>query len=418
MFADISKNLAYFIENSPTPFHCVANICKILDSNGFKQREECDNSEIQSGQKYYTVRNGSSIIAYKTPAQTPNGVKIVASHSDSPCFKLKPNAEIKGEYYTRINIERYGSMIYSTWMDRMLKIAGRVSYAKDDRAESKNVILDGYAIIPNAAIHLNRKLNDGYVYNPKSDLIPVLSGDKTTSLTKRISECAKIPETDILDYDLYLYNPDKPVLWGENEEFISAPRIDNLQCVYSTLCGFLPENNSENIQIYALFDNEEVGSTTSQGADSTFLSDVLEDICDSYIIKMRKLLPKSFIISADNAHACHPNMPELSDSSNAPQINSGVVIKYNANQKYITDSVSAAKFKLICKRAGEKYQSYANRSDLAGGSTLGNISNTQVSISGVDIGIAQLAMHSAFETSGSRDSASLANIIKNYFSFD
>ena len=328
----------------------------------------------------------------------------MASHSDSPSLKIKENPEIEVENaYIKLNVERYGGMILSPWFDRPLSVAGRLIVRQDGKIREKMVAVDrDLLVIPNLAIHMNREVNDGYKYNVQKDMLPLFSDKEGKGrFMETVAEAAEVKTEDILGHDLFLYDRTPGTLWGVNEEFVSAPRLDDLQCAFSSMEGFLQGNREESISVHCVLDNEEVGSSTRQGAASAFLKDTLMRINmglgrtqEEYYMA----LADSFMISADNAHALHPNYTDKTDPVNRPVLNEGIVIKYNANQKYCTDGVSAAIFKDICDRAKVPYQTFVNRSDMAGGSTLGNISNTQVPVKTVDIGLAQLAMHSVYET--------------------
>lgn len=421
MFKSTSKELLDFIKNSPSSYHAIDNIKKILDKNGFYEVMEGKNWNIKSGGKYYVIRNKSSIIAFKITNKDFKGFNIVSSHSDSPTFKIKENYEIEvDKKLIKLNIEKYGGMIFSTWFDRPLSIAGKVVVKEGNKFISKLVNINrDLVMIPNLAIHFNRDINDGYKYNIQNDMLPLL-GDINAkgSLIKLIAEDAGVSEEDILGSDLFLYNRMLGSIWGANEEFISSPKLDDLQCAFTSLKGFLSGQNENAVQVYAVFDNEEVGSLTKQGAESTFLADTLKRINNAMERdeeQYYKATANSFMISADNAHAVHPNYAQKSDATNRPYINEGIVIKFNANQKYTTDAMSAAIFKSICKEANVPYQVFTNRSDIAGGSTLGNISNSQVSLNCVDIGLPQLAMHSAYETAGIKDTYYLMKAIEKFY---
>ena len=405
-------NLSEFILSSPTPFHAVDTAKKMLEEQGFTELKESENVNVVPEGKYFVTRNLSSIIAFKIPKGEFSGFMISAAHSDSPAFRIKENSEMSDDNYVRISSERYGGMLCSTWLDRPLSVAGRVIVKTEKGVESRLVDLkEPVAIMPNVAIHMNRNANSGAVYDFAVDMIPLmrLAGSGQT-LKSRIAENAGVSENSLLSWDLILYNPEKPVIWGD---FITSPRLDDLQCAYASLAAFLKSKNEKSAAVYALFDNEEVGSETKQGAASTFLYDTLLRIVGT---KLRQKLASSMLASCDNAHAIHPNHPEYADKNHAANLNGGVVIKYNANQKYTSDGVSSALFSLICQKAGVKVQYYANRPDMAGGSTLGNISNTQVSLNAVDIGIAQLAMHSALETAGKDDTDSFVSALTAFFS--
>ena len=398
-----------FIEESPTSYHAVSNLEKQLDKESFTGLDEKNAWEIKSGGKYYVNRNGSALIAFVIPKTVPKGFHITAAHSDSPCFKLKEIPELTVEdAYLKWNVEKYGGMILSTWLDRPLSVAGRIVIKGKAGMESRLVNLDAdTAIIPNVAIHMNRDMNKGVEYNAQTDMQPIV-GDANArgKYLEQLSEAAGVKPEEILGTDLFLYNRDKCSLIGFDGRFIAGPRLDDLACTYAGIQALLTEAPKEYINVCAIFDNEEVGSLSRQGADSTFLKDVLNRICGGLQIEeeMRyRMIADSFLISADNAHAVHPNHTEKADPRNRPVLNGGIVIKYHGSQRYATDAYSAAVMKDICKAADVPYQTYANRSDIAGGGTLGNISTAQVSISTVDIGLPQLAMHSAYETAGAED---------------
>ncbi len=414
----VLKNLLDFIENSPCSYFTAANIKKMLIENGFNELSEGEKWNIKENRKYFVTRNNSSIIAFKIPTLNFKGFQIIAGHGDSPCFKIKENPEIKSSCVI-LNTEGYGGMILNSWLDRPLSIAGRIIVRLGNSIKSKLVNIDrDLVLIPNLAVHFNSKINDGYVYKPNIDMKPIFSENSKRSLKSLLAEKAEVSEKDIYAYDMFLYNREKGRIWGYDNEYISAPRLDDLQCVFSCFDGFLKGEKSENISVFSVFDNEEVGSVTKQGAASSFLKDVLIRINeaangdDSDFINR---LSGSFMISADNAHAVHPNFPNISDFTNRPLLNKGVVIKYSANQKYTTDAVSDGIMRVILDNASVPYQTYSTRSDINGGSTLGNISSQRVSINCVDIGLAQLAMHSAYETAGAFDSQYLMNTAKQFY---
>ena len=421
MNAQHVEELFQFIENSPSCFHAIETIRKKLNDEGFIELVEGRSWQIEKGKKYYVTRNLSSIIAFKIPENDFKNFHIVASHSDSPTFKIKENAEIEvNNKYVKLNTEKYGGMICSTWFDRPLSIAGRILVKEGNLVKTHLVNIDkDLVIIPNLAIHMNRAVNDGYKYNAQIDMLP-LYGDNTSkgSLMKTVAQSVGVEEDSILGTDLFLYNRMRGTKIGANSEYISSPRLDDLECAYASLSAFLSETNSNSASVYCVFDNEEVGSGTKQGADSTLLYDVLRRInmClgnseeDYY-----KLIASSFMVSADNAHAFHPNYSDKSDPTNKVYINDGIVIKYNANQKYTTDAVSASIFKSICDSVNVPYQTFTNRSDILGGSTLGNISNAHVSLNTIDIGLAQLAMHSTYETAGAKDVTYLIEALKAFY---
>ncbi len=409
------RKMLEFIEKSPCCYQVVENMAAELEAAGYTLLKENQKWELLAGGKYYVDRNGSSLIAFTLPHREMQGFHIVASHSDSPCFKIKENAEMTVEdRYVKLNVEKYGGMILSTWLDRPLSAAGRVIVS--DRQSPgrfmapvvKNVVVEkDLFIIPNVAIHMNREINKGIEYNVQTDMLPLCGGAENRGAFRRlIAQAAGVEEEDILGSDLFLYNREKGRIFGAAGEFICAPRLDDLECVYLSLQGMLHALPEKYGNVLAVFDNEEVGSSTRQGAASTFLKDTLQRICSALHINEEgycRLLADSFMISADNAHAVHPNHPEKADPTNRPYLNGGIVIKYHGSQKYTTDGVSAAAMKDICRQADVPWQTYANRSDIAGGSTLGNLSAVQVPVSTVDIGLPQLAMHSSYETAGALD---------------
>lgn len=414
MYKKTAKKLLKFIQKSPTAFQAVEEMSQRLQREGFKELKEEKHWDLKAGGNYFVTRNHSAVIAFSIPKKPAWKFHIMASHSDSPALKIKENPEMEVEKaYIKLNVERYGGMLLAPWFDRPLSVAGRLIVRKNGEIQEKLVAVDkDLLVIPNLAIHMNREVNDGYKYNVQKDMLPLYSDyDGKGSFMKLMAAEADVAEEDILGHDLFLYDRTPGTVWGANEEFISAPRLDDIQCAFASLEGFLRGERKESIAVHCVLDNEEVGSTTKQGAASTFLKDTLMRINmglgrtqEEYLMT----LADSFMVSADNAHALHPNHTDKTDPVNRPVLNGGIVIKYNANQKYCTDGVSAAIFKDICDRAEVPYQTFVNRSDMAGGSTLGNISNTQVPMKTVDIGLAQLAMHSVYETTGAKDTESLA----------
>lgn len=423
MYKEISKELLDFLQKSPTAFHAVETIENELCENGYEKLLEGQVWKIVPGGKYYVTRNNTSVIAFHVGTKLDNyGFNVTASHSDYPTFKIKENVEIevKGKY-TQLNTEGYGGMLCATWFDRPLSIAGRVLVKEGDSVVTKLLKIDrDLVMIPNVAIHMNRAVNDGYAYNKQVDLLPLFGGADTQKgdFKKLIAKELGVTEEDIYGSDLYLYNRNAPSIWGANEEFISSPHLDDLQCGFTTLKGFLNGYNEESINVYACFDNEEVGSGTKQGAASTFLYDVLLRVnkaLGKYEEDYYRALASSFMLSADNAHAVHPNHPGLTDVNNCVYMNEGVVVKSHAGQKYTSDGVSIAVFKALCEKANVPVQFFANRSDVMGGSTLGNIAMSQVSMNSVDIGLPQLAMHSSYETAGIKDTYYMIQVVTEFY---
>ena len=406
--------LCSFLNASHSGYHAVAYLEKQFQTAGYTRLSECENWDVKPGGKYYLIRGGTTIFAFRIPAAEPKGFLLSASHSDRPNFKIKENAELTGAY-TRLAVERYGGQLLFTWLDRPLSIAGRVMVETEDGIESRLVDIDrDLLLIPNVAIHMNRQVNDGYKWNPAVDMLPLLGGkDAKGKLNALLEETAG---GKILGHDLYLYVREKARIWGMDNEYISSTALDDLECAWACTQGFLRAEESQSIPVLCVFDSEEVGSGSVQGAASTMLTDTLERICDALHLNLKQMLSRSFMVSADNGHALHPNHPELSDPTNAPIMGEGVVIKFNATLKYCTDGLSAALFRKVCEKAGVKHQTYCNRADIAGGSTLGNISQQHVSIPTVDIGLAQLAMHSCYETGAVADALALEDALTAYYS--
>ena len=409
-----------FIEKSPNAYFVVDTMAKELKKAGYERLDEKDTWKLKAG-KYFVTRDDSSLIAFVIPKKSFKGFHILASHSDSPAFKIKPNPEMKvDKSYVKLNVEKYGGMIVSTWFDRPLSVAGRVLYETKDGVESKLVNIDrDLLMIPSLCIHMDRTANEGHKYEIQKELLPLYSGDTDgKSLKEMVAKEAKVKEKDILDTDLLLYNRQKPTAFGEKDEFIASPRLDDLQCAYGSLEGLLTASPKEYVAVHAVFNNEEVGSETKQGAASSFLSDVIDRICEKFDYSKEervKALSNSFMISADNAHALHPNYTEKTDPTNHPVLNGGIVIKYNANQRYTTDAVSSAYFRKLCKNVNVNVQEYVNPSDVPGGSTLGSIASARVSMNTVDIGLPQLAMHSSYETAGAKDTEYMIRMAKEFF---
>ncbi len=415
------KGLFEFIEASPTAYHAVERMKKELEGQGYQELSERGEWKLKDGGRYYVVRNGSSLTAFRIPHGTVKGFQIAASHSDSPGLKLKENPEMEADGgLVKLNVEKYGGMLCSTWFDRPLGIAGRLLIHQGGRLVSKLIDLGGdVCLIPSLAIHMNRNANEGIKYNVQKDMLPLYrSQGGRKGLMDQAAAAAGTERERIAGYDLFVYNRMKGSVWGGSGEFISIGRLDDLQCAYASLRAFLDAKEGGSIPVLCVFDNEEVGSMTRQGADSTFLSDVLVRVSESLgktAAGYRRMLAMSFMVSADNAHGVHPNYGDRSCPTNKPVLNGGVVIKFSANQRYSTDGFSAAVFRQVCGQAGVPCQVFANRSDMPGGSTLGSLSGTQVSIPTADIGLAQLAMHSAYETGGSRDTAYLIKALREFY---
>ncbi len=414
----LTKDFLKFMEQSVTCFHAVEEIKNRLLKEGFKELSNTNNLKVELNGKYFITKNLSSIIAFTTPTTTENfHFQMTASHTDSPTYKLKPNHEVEAlGYYKTLNTEPYGGNIHQSWLDKPLSLAGRVIVKEKNSIKQQLVNINkDLMVIPSVAIHLNAETNK-MTYNPQVDLQPLYGTKDTLNILDIIKKENNIKE--IVDFDLFVYNRFRGSVVGYNDEFINCPQIDDLQMTYGTLIGLInSKNNKSSCNVFVAFDNEEVGSNTKQGADSTFLKETLENIRLSLNVETNQsaVINSSFMISADNAHAAHPNHPGKTDNKNACYLNKGVTIKYNANQRYTTDGFSASVFKMVCEKAKKPVQGIANRSDVRGGSTLGNISVSQVSCNSVDIGLPQFAMHSSAELSGTKDLKDLVEIIEVYF---
>ncbi len=410
-----------FAAQAPTAFHAAALWREQLLAGGFEELKEGESWRVVPGGNYFAVRNGSAVIALRIPKSGFAPFLVGSAHGDSPAFRLKEAFEDVSDPYIRLNTEPYGGMIMSSWLDRPLSVAGRLAIREGGRAVPRLVRLDrDVVLIPSVPIHFNRKVNDGYTWQPQTDLVP-LYGEKGTSasLMDEIADAAGVRREDILSHDLFLCNRGRGTVWGADDAFFSCSRIDDLECAWALVNAFAETEAEGHINVCAVFDNEEVGSRSLQGADSDFLYNVLLRTGLALGAGTEQILAAmaaGFMVSADNAHALHPNHPELYDKQNRTYMNKGVVIKHNASLKYSTDALSSARFTLACERAGVPVQHFANRSDLPGGSTLGNISISHVSMPTVDIGLAQLAMHSLVETAGTRDLPFLTAAMKAFWS--
>ena len=405
--------LKEFLDSAHSTYHAVAALGWMLEEAGYTYLSEQDPWELAPGGKYYLTRGSSALIAFRIPMGRPKGFLLSASHADRPGFKVKENGELTGTY-TRLATEKYGGMLMGTWLDRPLSIAGRVMVDTVYGVQSKLLDIDrDLLLIPNVAIHMNRKANEEQSWNPAVDTIPLLGGKEAAgSLASLLEEEAG---GKILGHDLYLYLRQKASVWGIDEEFLSSAGLDDLACAWCCTRGFLRSHDTDMIPVLCVFDSEEVGSSSLQGADSTLLESTLEQLCKKMDYDFYRLLHGSFMISADNGHAIHPNHPEYADANNAPVLNGGVVLKFNANQRYTTDGVSAAIFRKVCALADVPVQTYYNRADIPGGSTLGNISLSHVSVPTADMGLPQLAMHSCYETVGVADITAMEHMMAVYY---
>lgn len=424
-----AKNLLNYIYDSPTAFNAVKTSKELLDNNGFKELKMTEKWELQINGRYYITKNSSAIIAFVVNSQNieEQGFRIIGSHSDSPSFRIKPKAEMVSENsYLKLNTECYGGPILNTWLDRPLAIAGRVVTKGEDILNPKEEIINinkPLCIIPNIAIHMNRTVNEGYALNKQKDMLPLVglineSLEKDNFLINEIVKELDVKKENIIDFDLFLYEYEKGSLIGPNEEFISSSRLDNLSMAHASLYGLIDSQNNKGINIVSVFDNEEVGSSTKQGADSNMMLNMLERISialgknrDEFL----RSLYSSFMISADLAHAVHPNMGEKHDPTNRPVMGKGPVIKINANQSYTSDAHSVSVYKMICNEIDIPYQEFVNRSDERGGSTIGPISSTHIDIPSVDVGSPILAMHSIRELASVEDHYSIYRTFKRFY---
>ncbi|MBR0162926.1 MAG: M18 family aminopeptidase [Oscillospiraceae bacterium] len=416
------QSLVRFLSRSPSAFHAVSALKEELEAAGFKQLKESGPWQLEPGGKYYVIRNGSSILSFMLPESRFSGFHIIASHSDSPSYKIKPGpALVSDGRLIRLNVEKYGSSIDSSWFDRPLSIAGRIVIEEESGLREILVNPDrDLLMIPSLATHLRRGEPAGKTIEIQNEMLPILgSGSDPQLLIKILAQEAAVRPDQIISWDLYLCCRETPRIWGANREFIAAPRLDDLQCCYASFQGFLNSCPQDSVPVHCVFDNEEVGSKTRQGADSSFLRTVLERICYGSGLEQeafRMLIHDSFLVSADNAHALHPNYPRYYDPENRVHLNGGIVLKYQAGQRYATDAVSAAVVKKICRDQGIPCQEFTNHSDIAGGGTLGNISVSQIPLPTADIGLPQLAMHSCFETAGVHDTEALIRFSKAFYS--
>ena len=421
MNVDISRQLLAFLDASPSCYHAVDNVAEELMAAGYTRLYEGEHWHLEEDGRYFTLRGDSSLIAFRIPNRDFRGFVIAAGHSDSPTFKVRETAEVPSAgNCLRLSVESYGGMVMRSWLDRPLSVAGRVMVRENGRVVSRLVDVDrDLLVIPSVAIHMDREVNKGTPLKANVDLLPLFAEGKEPGAFRRlIAEEAEVEESDLLTTDLFLYPRTRGTLTGAHEEFAASARLDDLQCVFGCLRGFLTAEDSGSVPVLAVFNNEEVGSGTRQGADSTFLTDVLRRINGAMGRGEEDWMTaaaNSFLVSADNAHAVHPAHPEYADPNEAPVLNGGIVLKYNASQRYTTDALSAAVFSQICHEADVPVQRYSNRADLPGGSTLGNISTAHLSIPSVDIGLPQLAMHSAYEVAGTKDTEYLVRAMTAYF---
>ncbi|AOR24603.1 M18 family aminopeptidase [Clostridium taeniosporum] len=412
-----AKQLLNFINNSKSAFHGAHEVKSILDKEGFIEIKECDKWNLKHGGKYYVMKNESAIIGFEIGNGdiAEEGFRLIGAHTDSPGFRIKPHAEITVEnHYVKLNTEVYGGPILSTWFDRPLSVAGRVTLKGNNPLKPEVKLVDlnkPVLIIPSLAIHMNRSINEGYKYNRQKDTLPLLTIateklEKDGYLIKLISESLNVDEKEIVDFDLFLYEYEKGCLFGMNEEFISSGRLDDLWMVYAGLVALLQSKNNKATKVLVALDNEEIGSLTSQGANSSLLENILERITLALgkdREDFKRSLSNSVMISADLAHALHPNYAEKHDPTNRPLIGEGPVIKIAASGSYSTDSYEATIFKQVCEKANVPCQEFVNRSDVKGGTTIGPITASKLNIPVIDMGAPLLSMHSIRELASVKD---------------
>ena len=415
------QRLFEFLQAGVTPWHAVAEAARWLEAAGYTRLEEAAYWNLEPGGRYYVTRNGSSIVAWRVPDHAIGGWRMSIAHSDNPGWRIKP-AKSTSAGCERLPVEGYGGMIMPTWLDRPLGVAGRVMVRSRDGLETRLVNIDRpVAVIPSLCIHFDRSSNNGHAYNPQVDMQPLYGPEGCRPLSDLVAEQLGVKQEDILSSELMLVTLQQPVCAGADGEYYISPRIDDLGCAATTLMGFLDADavtDSACAPVWAMLDNEEVGSSTRQGAQSHFLRDLLDRILDAVPHSgqaMPRALANSFCLSADNAHATHPNFPEKSDPASPIRLGGGVVIKYNASQKYSTNAYSGAVFGEICRLAGVPTQRFANRADVPGGSTLGNLQANTVPVPTADIGLPQLAMHSAVETAACADADAMRRAVSAFY---
>lgn len=424
----IARSLMEFLDKSPVNFLAVKTVGSRLDDAGFMRLDPRESWKLEPGGKYYITKNSSAIFAFVVSTEGPaSGFRIISAHSDSPCLRVKPNAEmISDGGVVKLNVEVYGGPILYTWFDRPLSLAGRVVLRSDDPLNPRTEIVRfdrPLLTIPHLAIHFNRAVNEGNPLSKQKDMLPVIAivreaAEKNNMLLRCVAEAVGCAMEDILDFDLSLFDTTPACLVGLDEEFLTSGRLDDLSMVHGAMTALLETSSTKQTRVMAIFDNEETGSGTKQGAASPVLMQLLRRIVtclggseEDYL----RSIDKSFMVSADNAHAYHPNYPEKYDPTNHPVVGGGPVIKINANCKYMTDADSAAVFRTLCERAGVRCQYFVNHSDVAGGSTLGNILTSQIPLRGVDVGAAIWAMHSVRETASVTDHDDMIRVMTQFF---
>ena len=420
MHSAASQSLIEFIQASPTPFHAAMSLAERLQAAGYQQLDEREEWAIEEGGRYYVLRNQSSLIAFSLgqPGALHNGIRMIGAHTDSPCLRVKPQPELNQQGLWQLGVEVYGGALLAPWFDRDLSLAGRVT-CRDDKGQLQNLLIDferAIATVPSLAIHLNRDVNKGFAVNAQTDLPPVLAHSIEPNRDLRALLASELqsrhPEhgpLQVLDYELSFYDTQPPAVIGLNNDFIAGARLDNLLSCHAGLEALLASDGTQ-ASLLVCTDHEEVGSSSACGADGPFLEDVLKRLLPDEIQRIRTI-QRSVLVSADNAHAIHPNYADRHDGNHGPQLNAGPVIKINSNQRYATTSETAALFRHLCQQADVPVQSFVVRSDMGCGSTIGPITSSRLGVRTVDIGAPTFGMHSIRELAGVRDVEYLQKVL-------
>jgi len=423
MREDLNQGLIDFLKASPTPFHATASLAQRLEAAGFQQLDERISWHTEPGGRYYVTRNDSSIIAFKLGKRSPleGGIRLVGAHTDSPCLRVKPQPELQRQGFFQLGVEVYGGALLTPWFDRDLSLAGRVTYRRDGKVESQLIDFQSpIAVIPNLAIHLNREANQGWAINPQNELPPILAqlaapeaADFRALITEQLARQHDFSADAVLDYELSFYDTQNAAVIGLNGDFIAGARLDNLLSCYAGLQALLAAADDESCMLVCT-DHEEVGSSSACGADGPMLEQVLRRVLpdgDGFV----RTIQRSLLVSADNAHAVHPNYADRHDENHGPKLNAGPVIKINSNQRYATTSETAGFFRHLCLENEVPVQSFVTRSDMGCGSTIGPITASQLGVRTVDIGLPTFAMHSIRELAGSQDLAHLVKVLSAFY---
>ncbi|MEH6616371.1 MAG: M18 family aminopeptidase [Porticoccus sp.] len=422
-----NQQLLDFIHNSPTPFHAVKNIQMSLEAGGFLPLVEEDSWNVVPGGRYYVTRNASSIIAFVMgqDSAVDSGIRMVGAHTDSPCLKIKPNPELRKHNYFQLGVEVYGGALLNPWFDRDLSIAGRIVFnVGDGRLQQALVDMKKpVAVIPSLAIHLDKEANKNRTINPQTDIPPLLfkCGEnreedfRALLAAQLLGQYGDPMELQVLDYDLYLYDCQKPAITGLNQDFISSARLDNLLSCFTGMQALLSASDQVTSMLVCS-DHEEVGSTSSCGANGPMLKSLLERLYPEPEARAR-VISQSLLVSADNAHGIHPNYSDKHDSHHGPILNDGPVIKINANQRYATSSITSSIFRHLCEQQDVPVQTFVNRTDLGCGSTIGPITAASIGVQTLDVGVPTFAMHSIREMAGTEDAYNLYRVLQGFYNY-